>query len=79
MANIQKIIESLLRASLYRREAVLRLRSGARHRLRIAELRYDGSRSSVLVHRPGEPRRSWTIPLSDVEGVRCPENGPEAA
>ena len=77
--TIQKIIERLLRARLYRQEALVRLRSGARHRLRIAELQYDGSRSAVLVHRPDAPRRPWSIPLREVEAVSFAENGPEAA
>ena len=77
--TIQKIIESLLRARLYRRDVVLRLRSGETHRLRVNDVRYDGSASSVLVSRAGNPRRTFEIPLRDVEAARCGDYGPDAA
>ena len=72
--TIQKIIESLLRARLYRLRATLRLRNGEEQVLRVRDVRYQGSRSSVLVSRPDGPRSTWSIPLHEVLAADCDES-----
>lgn len=69
--TIQKIIESLLRARLYHRRATLRLRNGHEQVLRVQDVCYRGSRSSVVVSRPDRPRETWTIPLDQVITADC--------
>jgi len=74
--TIQKIIESLLRARLYRLRATLRLKSGHEQTLRVADVCYQGSRSSVVVSRPDRPRQTWSIPLCEVLTADCDESEP---
>lgn len=69
--TIQKIIESLLRARLYHLHARLRLRSGDEQVLQVRDVRYRGSRSSVVVCRPDLPRQTWSIPLDQVVTADC--------
>jgi hypothetical protein len=52
--NIQQIIERLLRARLYRTGVEIEMDSGEAHRGLVEEVRYDGSRSVVIVARRGE-------------------------
>ena len=71
--TIQKIIESLLRARLYHLRATLRLKSGDEQVLRVADVCYRGSRSSVVVSWPDRSRGTWSIPLCDVLTADCDE------
>ena len=77
--TIQQIIERLLRARLYRTLVSVETDSGETREGLVQEIRYDGSRSFVLVgpaHRGSPGRR---IPLARIVSVGIPGEVPAPA
>jgi hypothetical protein len=73
----QQIIERLLRSRLYRVGVVLELDDGETRRGFVQELRYDGSRSTVVLAEEGE-RRGRPLPLARITRVEV-GSSPDAA
>ena len=68
--TIQQIIESLLRSRLYRTPVTVEMDSGATHCGCVADIRYDGSRSVVLLEDAvagGEPTSLLLAQVARVE------------
>jgi hypothetical protein len=76
--NIQQIIERLLRARLYSREVVIRTDAGVSHGVLVHEVRYEGSRSFVVVSEKEHRDSVFCIPLTRITHV-APEPEPEPA
>lgn len=74
--SIQKIIEALLRARLYRLDVLIRTQEGASHDVLVREVRYDGSRSFVVVENPQDGRGAFPIPLHSITGVAATHAAP---
>jgi hypothetical protein len=74
--TIQQIIERLLRSRLYRTGVLIRTDEGESADLLVHDVRYEGSRSVVVVARRGSPQARFSIPLSRITAVR---DGDEAA
>jgi len=70
--TIQQIIESLLRSRLYRLPVIVEMDSGAAHSGCVAEIRYDGSRSVVLLEDPGASGEPTSLLLAQVARVEVP-------
>jgi hypothetical protein len=70
--TIQQIIESLLRSRLYRTAVTVEMDSGATHSGCVAEIRYDGSRSVVLLEDAAAGGEPTPLLLAHVSRVEVP-------
>jgi hypothetical protein len=67
--TLQQIIETLLRSRLYRTGVAIETDDGELHEGFVQELRYDGSRSMVLVGSKAPGSRADRIPLAHITRV----------
>lgn len=67
--SLQKIIEMLLRSRLYRTGVAVETETGETVEGLVQELRYDGSRSVVVIAAKDAARVTARIPLSTITRV----------
>ena len=65
----QAMLQALLRSRLYRVRVAIQLADGQRHEGLVTEIRYDGSRSAVLLATPKGTSTPAALPLRDIVRV----------
>lgn len=73
--TLQKIIETLLRSRLYHTGVAIETETGETVEGLVQELRYDGSRSVVVIAAANAARLAARIPLTSITRVQ-PQNRP---